>query len=173
MIKVKVEIREKGKREWQEYEKRFKQLKGAYVTIGVHEDAGKYQGSRAPLVAEVALWNEFGTQDIPSRPFLALALDKNIGKINDWRMEAIDRVLNEGWPVKRAMEMIGFRVQVLIQNQIKSNTPPPNAPSTIRAKQRSGVLPKELKSGPKGVKTSTLIDTGLLLRSITYKVFVK
>lgn len=148
--------------------KRIKGLEGAFVTIGVHEDAGKYtDGPNPPTVVEVALWNEFGTEHIPERSFLRSAIDDNEGTINQWRTEALNKILSGDWPVSKGLEMIGFRVQQLIQNKIKSSVPPPNAPSTVAAKQASGVLPGSL---PAGGSTGTLIDTGLLLRSISFRV---
>lgn len=150
--------------------KAVESAKGAYVTIGVHDDAGKYSTSNAPEVAEVALWNEFGTGTIPERSFLRSAIDGNEGKINEWREEAINNIVEGRWNTKKALEAIGLRIQILIQNRIKSNVPPPNADSTIAAKQRSGVAPKSGFNPEYSGRTSTLIDTGLLLRSITYKV---
>lgn len=179
MITPTVRIEDRGKADWDRWVERFKKINDAYVTIGVHEDAGNYSGPHAPSVVEVALWNEFGTEHIPSRPFLAMAIDEKINQINNWREEAIDKILNEGWSVEKGLDMLGLKVQVLVQNKIKSNVPPPNAPSTVKEKQRSGVLPKHFKAGAnsKGQlysdRTKTLIDTGLLLRSITYRVFVK
>ncbi len=179
MVKPKVTVTEKGKDDWEKYAKAFKNMNKAYVTVGIHEGAGQYQGKNAPMVFEVALWNEFGTDRIPARPFMGLAIDGGMGKINAWREEAIDKILNDGWSVQKGLEMLGFRIQVLIQNKIKSNVPPPNAPSTVKAKQKAGVLPKKFKEGtdnkgrPYSDRTKTLIDTGLMLRSVTYKVFVE
>lgn len=178
MIKPSVKIEERGKAEWERYVSRFKKVNQAYVTVGFHEGAGHYPGPNAPLVVEVALWNEFGTVNAPSRPFMAIAIDSHTAQINRWREEAIAKILDEGWTPRKALEMLGFRIQVLIQNQIKSNTPPPNAPSTVKAKRASGVLPRQFKKGvdnkgrPYSDRTKTLIDSGLMLRSVTYKVFV-
>ena len=110
MVKPKVTITEKGKADWEKYAKAFKNMNKAYVTVGIHEGAGQYQGNNAPMVFEVALWNEFGTERIPSRPFMGLAIDGGIGKINAWREEAIDKILNEGWSVQKGLEMLGFRI---------------------------------------------------------------
>lgn len=147
----------------------------AYVTIGVHDDAGKYPGPNAPSVVEVALWNEFGTQTSPERSFIRSTLDDNRSQIEQWRLEVIANVLHKDWTVTKALETIGFRVQTLIQNKIKSNVPPPNASSTQRKKSQSGSLPKTLDGASVGdqvslLSSSTLIDTGLMLRSIGFKV---
>ena len=133
----------------------------SYVSVGVHEGAGSYsEGNPPPTVVEVALWNEYGTRTIPERSFIRSTVDENMGILNRWREEMIDNILNKGWTVEKSLEAIGFRLQQLIQNKIKSNVPPPNAESTVAQKQRDGVAPV------------TLIHTGLLLRSITYKVHI-
>lgn len=158
MIRPKVTITDSGKPEQEALAKRLKGMRGAFVTVGVHEDAGSYEGNDAPTVAEVALWNEFGTTKTPERSFIRSAIDENEPLINQWREELINKIVNEGWTVEKALEALGFRVQVLIQNKIKSDVPPPNAPSTVAAKTREGVA------------QVTLQNTKLLLRSITYKV---
>jgi hypothetical protein len=141
---------------------RLRGFERAYVSIGVHEGAGHYENG--PEVAEVALWNEYGTAPranhpgTPERSFIRSTIDENDALINSWREEAITKILTGEWGPKKALEAIGFRVQVLIQNKIRSNVPPPNAPSTVEQKRRDGVPP------------NTLINSGLLLRSVTYRV---
>jgi|WetSurMetagenome_2_1015567.scaffolds.fasta_scaffold112317_2 hypothetical protein len=133
--------------------------KESYVTIGLHEDAGQYTGGKSnPSVVEVGLWNEFGTETSPERSFLRSTIDENQSLINNWRDEAINNMILKGWTLNKALEMMGFRIQVLIQNKIKSNMPPPLAKSTSDAKISHGLAPV------------TLIETGLMLRSVTFKV---
>lgn len=133
-------------------------LKTAYVTIGIHKDAGKYEDGTD--VVEVALWNEFGTRNIPERSFFRSTMDENVSKINAWREAAVDKILRGG-SVEEALRDIGFKIMVLIQNKIKSNVPPPLAPSTVRAKEEKGRPPV------------TLIDSGLMLRSVSFRVVMK
>jgi len=161
LIRAKVQITDSGKSEAQARNKRLKQLDKAYVTIGVHDDAGKYtEGNPPPDVVEVALWMEYGTKNIPERSFIRSTVDEHRSQINQWREQALRQIMFDGKSVKDALESIGFKVQALIQNKIKSNVPPPLADSTAARKRKSGVAPV------------TLINTGLLLRSITYKVHV-
>lgn len=164
MIKPRVTVKDLGKAEWDKLLKKFEGVTEAFVSIGVHEGAGEYESGVS--VVEVALWNEFGTRHIPERSFIRSAVDDNEGLIDSWRDEALDKILKDEWTIEKALEAIGFRIQTLIQNKIKSNVPPPNAPSTVKRKQSAGVLGKEVTEG----RTSTLIETGLLLRSITYQV---
>lgn len=138
----------------------------ARVTIGLHEDAGTYPGTDPPSVVEVGLWNEFGTRFSPERSWLRSAIDENESQINAWREAAIRAIVDEfalhGVVTKaffhKQLSSIGFKIQVLVQNKIKSNIPPPNTEETAMAKDKAGVA------------AVTLIDSGLMLRSVTYKV---
>ena len=58
------------------YTKEFAQLKriGNYRTkVGVHDDGKTYPDGTT--VIEVAIWNHFGTQNIPARPFITASLE--------------------------------------------------------------------------------------------------
>ena len=156
MIKIKSHTTDNGKDKVKKLMSVLEKSKGAYVTIGIHEGAGSYPDGKS--VVQVALWNEFGTEHIPSRPFFRSSIDGNEALINKWREEMIENIVSKGWPVKKCLEAIGLRVQILIQNKIKSNMPPPNAPRTIAQKQKDGVA------------AETLIHSGLMLRSVTFKV---
>lgn len=156
MIKSKITTKVKGEEKAKRLMDILKKHPKAYVSIGIHEGAGEYPDGQS--VMEVALWNEFGTETIPERSFIRSAIDQNEGKINSWRDEVITNIVEKGWTVEKALETMGFRIQLLIQNKIKSNVPPPLAESTAAAKSR------------RGRPTVTLIDSGLMLRSVTYKV---
>lgn len=167
MIAIKVSLAEKSSPEFEN----LKKVMGtnASVTIGIHEDAGKYtKGSNPPSVVEVALWNEFGTSSIPQRSFFRSAIDENISKIEAMRDKMVENILYNGWKPQKALEAIGLFVQTLIQNKIKSNVPPPygtghgNPPETISRLQAA----KRARTG----HSQTLRESELLLRSITFKV---
>jgi hypothetical protein len=135
----------------------LRQVQNAYVTVGIHEDAGQYE-DETPIV-KVALWNEFGTKHSPERSFFRTAIDENEHKINEWRDELLGDVIEGKITVERALDALGFRVSQLITNKIKSNVPPQNADSTAAAKVRAGVT------------SGTLRNTDLMLRSVGHKVF--
>lgn len=158
-MKVSTSIEERKDPNFDRIMKELKKLNGSYVTVGIHQDAGEYKSGED--VVSVAIWNEFGTDTIPERSFFRSSIDGNEEKINKWREEAILGVLENGWTAEKSLENLGFKIQILIQNKIQSHPPPPNAPSTVEAKLRKGVAP------------NTLIDTGLMLRSVTYKVVMR
>ena len=143
--------------------KRFKdasELIKAYVTIGLH-DPGKRYPDGGPEVFDVMMWNEFGTRNIPQRSFLRSTIAENEALIDSWRMEALENILEKNWSIKKALGEMGQKIVLLIQKKIRSNVPPPLADSTKKRKQRENKPPV------------TLIDTGLMLAQVTYKVRYK
>lgn len=161
MIKTSVKVTRKGPDHLAKLIALTKEIQGAYVTIGVHQGAEDYKG-RAVSVAQVALWNEFGTPNakhpIPERSFLRATMHINKAKIDKWRALGIENMLYKGWSAQQALEMLGFRIQILVQNRIKSNIKPKNAAWTLRDKRA------------RDQGSRTLIATKHLLQSITYRV---
>lgn len=150
--------------------KEIKQASTSYVTIGLHEDAGTYppdKDGESVSVVSVALWTEFGTQPhgkhpgTPEYAWMRKTMDENQDLIERWRNELMSKVMMGEMTLEKSLEAMGFRLMTLLQNTIKSNLPPPNKPSTAAEKTR------------KGVAVQTLIDTGLMLRSITYRVVIQ
>lgn len=129
----------------------------AYVTVGIHEDAVYPDGTN---VAQVGIWNEFGTDTIPERSFMRSAVNEAESTINTWRAEGLRNVLEKGWTAQKALEMLGFRLQELVRNKIKSNVPPENSARTQARKERLGVPQR------------TLIETETMLNSVTYRVWL-
>lgn len=159
MIRPKVSVKEKGKSGWTKATKEIEKLKDAYVSVGLHEDAGAYDSGVS--VVQVGLWNEFGTETAPERSFLRSTVDEHAADLNRWRAELLHKIMAGEETAEHALETLGFRVRELVRNKINSNVPPPNAPSTVAAKRHAGVPPR------------TLVNTTLLSRSIEYKVVVK
>lgn len=160
MIKSKISTKVRGQERVDALMKVLRGHKNAYVSIGFHSDARPYPDGTE--VIEVALWNEFGTETAPERSFIRSAIDDNESKINSWREEAVDNILLKGWTVFKALDMLGFRIQLLIQNKIRSNVPPPNADSTVAHKERHW----------KANAHRTLMASEHMLQSVTYKVVV-
>lgn len=159
MIALKLTIEDIKDPSFEKIIQEVRKLNLSYVSVGFHNTAGQYPDGTN--IVQVAAWNEFGTEHSPERSFIRSAIDDNAAKLDKWRYEAIQNILENGWTAEKALEMIGFRLQILIQNKIKSNVPPPNAPSTIAQKAADGVAP------------NTLQWTGLMLRSVTYRVVMK
>ena len=116
-------------------------------------EIGFFETARYPngiFVAQVARYNEFGTLNIPMRPFFFFFFNKNIKK---W-YATLQSVINRNATPSKALSIVGEVARADIIQSITDLRTPPNAESTIKQKK----------------STNPLIDTGLMRRSVTYKV---
>lgn len=105
-------------------------------------------------VAQVAAWHEFGTANIPPRPFFRNTI---AGKKQEWRdnMKAI--LVAQDYDVHTTLEAVGMVARDDIMASIRQMSEPANAKSTVAKKGFN----------------NPLIDTGVLLRSMDYQVVEK
>ena len=127
----------------------------ANLSNGAEVEVGFMSSASAPYpdgtsVAAVAAFNEFGTAHSPPRPFFRNAIVKNSGK---WPKNVATALKDNDYDPVAALDAVGAEIEDEIRLEIRSNTPPPNAPSTVAAKGFS----------------RTLIDTSILLNSVTHK----
>ena len=147
--------------EGKQFMKTLRELAELEVRIGYQREQGPGVDTdddgrpRADLV-DIALWNELGTENIPSRPFMRDSVDKykqDIGKMITAQKDA----LLKGATAKGVLDVLGLFQQGLIQTEIKEGDFVANAPTTIRKKGSD----------------KPLIDTGTLKNSIHYIVVKK
>lgn len=105
-----------------------------------------YEEPNPPTLEEVALWNEYGTERIPPRPFLSRALKSATTRCN----KLVQARMEENADMEQIAKEIGVELQGAIYEQIDSGHFVPNAPATIRRKGSS----------------RPLIDTGNLRQSV-------
>jgi hypothetical protein len=148
---ITLKVEDKG---WKDAVSESKKLRKE-LHVGVQEeDAGDKYPDHDATVGQVAMWNEFGTQDIPARSFLRDWADENAEKIAKQIGADYMRVLFADEDEEAALEKRGSEYSRQIVGRIKRRIPPPNSPKTLARK--------------KG--TTPLIDTGLLVKSIKGKV---
>ena len=121
------------------------------VKAGILADA-RYEDGLP--VAQVASWNEFGTRNIPARPFMARAKAFIEGGALDRKIEQIGYSRSWGEPEE---DDVGEFLRDAIKAAIISTNYAPNAPSTIAKKGHA----------------NQLIDTQLMLDSIQYEVVIE
>lgn len=113
------------------------------------------KGKAGADIVSIAIWNHFGTsRGIPARPFITIAMFKNRRQIRAALRKIAEGTVKNGTPLATQIPKLGALGTGLIQDQIASNMPPSNAPSTIRQKGSS----------------RTLIDTGRMRQSVTWEV---
>ncbi|MDP9572673.1 UNVERIFIED_ORG: hypothetical protein J2W66_003166 [Agrobacterium larrymoorei] len=108
-----------------------------------------------------AIWNNFGTQHIPERPFMQNAMRDNRASYKAAMKTSASTIMEQVALGKRpadekrkALKRLGIKAQGDIQAEITSLRSPPNAPSTIRQKGSS----------------NPLIDTGEMRNAVAFKI---
>lgn len=155
-------IRDKQTEEGKKFQKMLQELNQLEVRIGVQEGESYPDGTR---VLDVALWNELGTEQIPSRPFLRNSVDAHEEEIRHM-IDRIKKLLLKGGSAEEALKYMGEKQKKIIQKEIVEGNFAPNARITVQ-----GGWMKNKKSGKfiyvKGKQSEQpLIDTGTLRQSI-------
>lgn len=130
--------------------KQMNELAENKILVGIQEDAGTTEDGAATL-AEVGYYQEYGTQDIPARPWLSEGV-KRADPAKLLKQIAVDVV--NGKPAQQALDRAGLAAVGAIQEGFTAIAWEPNAASTIKAKGSS----------------QPLIDTGRLRQSVSYKI---
>ena len=156
--------------------KELKKLEGKpHVKVGFQGAEGNkpHEDSRGSLtVAEVAVYNEFGTSDgrIPERPFMRSTYDT---KRDEWTV-LTDKFAADIYTghknVEQALDLLGHQIVKDIQARIRSS------PEWAVANAESTYLRKLAKTAT-GIadvgSVKPLIDTGQMLNSVTYVKVMK
>lgn len=135
-------------RGWNNIVRELEKAKGMEVAVGILEGSQ----NEGESIAEYATYNEFGTDNVPSRPFMATSFDENVAEIDaDFKRQA-DAMVQGKRTANQALTVIGQKHAGRIQNTITGrNFLPRLAPSTIAAKKGS---------------TKTLVDTGAMANAV-------
>lgn len=109
-------------------------------------------------VVDVAVGNEYGTDNVPARPFLGLSsadINNQCAPILEQSAAALNN--NNTQQYDQLLDTAGNLAAGIVKQQITDLRSPPNAQSTIERKGSS----------------NPLIDTGLMRQTVTYKVVDK
>jgi hypothetical protein len=151
--RLSVTVRDRG---YARFIKRIEELeRPSSVKVGVFGEKANASAGDGVTVGEVAVYNEFGTQHIPPRPFVSGWIDENQSALN--RMldgMAREILLGRGDSTEESLKRLGEHVKNGIIARIQAGISPSNAESTVMRKGHN--LP--------------LVDTGRLKDSIDYEV---
>jgi hypothetical protein len=152
-----------NRKKYDEKLQEIEQLAGSFVLVGFQEGSitkSQTKGNRAKKpglsMPQIAAQNEFGTKEIPARPFLRPAIDENIRRINQAILGEYDKIMDGTSTVKRSLNLIGLFGVDLVQTKIRSIYTPPNSAKTIVLKRSS----------------KPLIDFGQMIQSVRHKVVI-
>lgn len=124
------------------------------VKIGFR--SGEASESDGTDICQVAVWNELGTSNIPSRPFLRESIDLHEDEIREFAVKQKGSILN-GTNEKSILKKIGVFQKGIVQKHITEGSFVPNSPSTVRSKGSS----------------KPLIDTGTMRQSVDFVIAKK
>ncbi|MDD7409999.1 hypothetical protein [Fusobacterium gastrosuis] len=116
-------------------------------------------------ILEYAIYNEFGTKNIPARPFMRTTIDKNYDLIKRIREEQFNRVIRGDITAKQALMILGETVRGMIIETIldAKSWAVKNSPKTIKIKsKRAGAFYDD-----------PLQDSGFLVTHIRYQIISK
>lgn len=131
----------------------YKDIIKRVMNFGDHEiDTGFMNGkihkASGELAANVAHWNERGTQGngmgaggaIPSRPFMAQSMDMYRGKMEKEASDQLGKVIDGATSPLVAGRILGEEMKKNIRKRIVELKRPANAPSTIKHKKSDNPL---------------------------------
>lgn len=147
---------------WKRIKEQAREINDSRVRIGILQNAGmaKTRNEKGKLVksdatlAEVAFWNEYGTDDIPERPFVRATADENRNFYAKILKVQLGEVFARRKTVQGALELVGTKAKAQLKKKIRDVKSPPNAPYTIQKKGSS----------------NPLINTGSMLRAVDFEV---
>lgn len=131
-------------------------LQRPQVGVGIFEAGGQAPAGRGVTLIEVAVWNEFGTEDghVPGRSFLRAWFDENVDLAKETLTKLLQAVIAGKLSKENALNQFGLWLQAQVQARIARGIPPENRPSTVRKKGSS----------------KPLVNTGQLRSSITFAI---
>ena len=143
------------------------------VKVGILENAAN--ADTGASIAEYAYFNEFGTKNIPARPFFRNAISDNS---DTWAKSISSQLKTMGVTdknvVEKALRRTGQLMRSDIQQSISKGNFKPLAPETIARKEGRLKELKALKKAGQTIKKSQytipLKDTGDMFNAISYEV---
>ncbi len=137
------------------------ELDGLQLKVGINEPEASIDRDGISL-GEVALVHEMGGGNVPQRSFVRATVDENIVRYSREMEKIVEGTAAERFRRNRkaVLQQFGNRVALDMKKKIAGHIPPPLTDATIAA-----------KTGP--VPQTPLVDTGMLIQSITAKVSKK
>lgn len=154
--------------------KQIKALTQKRVLVGIPAtNASRGAGSVITNV-QLGFIHEFGSpaQNIPARPFLVPGVRESK---DEWtkRMLAAGKAASVGKSPDAFLEQAGQIAVNAVTRRIRAGIPPPLSPGTVRNRRRRSTGSSYRRKATRAADTTPLIDTGDMLRSITYAVETK
>ena len=109
----------------------------AFIAYGTKKgtvNAGLIKGKAAPEVIDRGVYNNFGTDHVPERPFLNNAMRDNQFSYKVIVGKGMIKTLLRRGSTRDMLEELGEKMKDDIQKEILELSSPPNAPATVKKK---------------------------------------
>ncbi len=137
--------------EGKRYFNELKKLEGLEVQVGFQAGEKIYEDGTD--LVDIAAYNEYGTSDTPSRPFMKQSFENHEDELQK-ACVGVNQMLNNGGTAEAGLKKLGVIVKGLVQDEIVNGGFAPNAPSTIEKKGSS----------------QPLIDTSTMRQSVNFVI---
>lgn len=146
---------------FEKMQKAVQDLQAKSLRVGFF-DSAKYEDGTP--VAYVATIHEFGSPSngIPARPFMRPAIAENKTQWAALLGAGSKRVLSGKMEVDQMLGQVGMQAAGEVSESIAAVSTPALKPSTIAARAAKRATP--------GASTKPLVDTGLMIQSVSHKV---
>ncbi|HDL6962225.1 TPA: hypothetical protein PXM28_001467 [Yersinia enterocolitica] len=122
--------------------------------------AGATNEDTGEPIAPYAAANEFGTLNIPPRPFMRNTVSEKSGEWGETFGKLVSEQAHDAGGIEKALSTLGAVMVQDIRDSIERSIPPPNADSTINNKRRKG------RASP----DKTLVDSGSMQRAVAFEI---
>lgn len=150
--------------EGKKFFKELEELKKLEVRVGFQrgKKCENDEGKELPDIMDIAMWNELGTDRIPSRPFMRKSVDENKERIKDFNEEIVKRFMKGQETVGSMLKKIGNMQKGLIQEKITDGEFEANSEAYVESLRR--------KSDGKDFNKKPLILTGQMRQSVSFVI---
>jgi len=165
-----VRVKDRG---WDQFKHDLRALRGTTITVGIHGDEPDRQDGESNVV--IAGVHEFGSSDVPARPFVRPTFDRNRERYRKQLRGAVIAYTRKGMPLRQSLAMVAMGITRDVRNTIRRQGEPagsfvPLSPWTLRRRKlrlrSNGGRPRNSKF--RGHKA--LIDTGQMINSIAWVI---
>lgn len=122
--------------------------------------AGATNEDTGEPIAPYAAANEYGTLNIPARPFMRNTVAEKSGDWGEALSHLVSTRTQDASGIKQSFNVLGTVMVQDIRDTIEHSVPPPNAKATVDLKRRKG------RANP----TQTLVDSGSMQRAVDFEI---
>lgn len=140
------------------------------VKVGLIEGGRERDPADGVTNAQLGAIHEFGSSNVPARPWLLPAIKKNHDKYVATIRTIATQILAGKMTTVRGLNLLGAMAATDVKNYVTQGTPipPPNAPSTLWRKVKGARGMDRLDAAVGQVRT--LVDTGRMIGAVTWRV---